>query len=217
MYQHHKFKVERTAQYSTIGNANKNTTRLVIACHGQGQLAKHFVRRFDVLDDGKTFIVAPEGLSKYYLKNMQGDVGASWMTKEDRLDEISDYANYLQQLYDHFVLMLADEVEIILFGFSQGGATIFRWAMEKFPKVDAFILFGSMLPEDLDYHPHLDFFNSKKLIWMYGTEDQFLTPPRLEFARKVITKSQLNFEELTFEGKHVVPREVVKRLFEENV
>jgi len=217
MYQHHKFKVERTAQYSTIGNANKNTTRLVIACHGQGQLAKHFVRRFDVLDDGKTFIVAPEGLSKYYLKNMQGDVGASWMTKEDRLDEISDYANYLQQLYDHFVPMLADEVEIILFGFSQGGATIFRWAMEKFPKVDAFILFGSMLPEDLDYHPYLDYFNSKKLIWMYGTEDQFLTPPRLEFARDVITKSKLNFEELTFEGKHVVSREVVKELFQENV
>ena len=110
--------------------------------------------------------------------------------------------------------MLADEVEIILFGFSQGGATIFRWAMDKFPKVNAFILFGSMLPEDLDYHPYLDYFNSKKLIWMYGTEDQFLTAPRLEFARDVITKSKLNFEELTFEGRHVVSREVVKGLFE---
>lgn len=215
MYQHHKLKVERTAHYSTIGNANKNTTRLVIACHGQGQLAKHFIRRFDVLDDGKTLVIAPEALSKFYIKDMQGEVGACWMTREDRLDEISDYTNYLQQLYDHYVPMLSEKLEIILFGFSQGGATIFRWAMEKFPKVDAFILFGSMLPEDLDYSPHLDYFNSKKMIWMYGTEDQFLTPKRLEFGRNVIAKSQLNFEERTFKGKHVVPREVVKVLFKE--
>ena len=214
MIQRHKFTVQRTAQYSTIGNANKNITRLVIACHGQGQLAKHFVRRFDVLDNGKTLVLAPEALSKFYINNMTGDVGACWMTKEDRLDEIADYANYLQQMYDHYVPQLSDDVEIILFGFSQGCATIIRWAMEKFPKVDAFVLFGGMLPEDLDYHPHLDYFNAKKLIWIYGTKDQFLTPPRLEFIRKVISKSQLNFEERTFEGEHVVPREIIAELFQ---
>ena len=214
MIQHHKLTVHRTAQYSTIGNVGKNITRLVIACHGQGQLAKHFIRRFDVLDDGKTLVLAPEALSKFYLKNMSGDVGACWMTKEDRLDEIVDYANYLQQLYDFFVPQLAADVQIILFGFSQGCATIIRWAMEKFPKVDAFVLFGGMLPEDIDYTPHLDYFKSKKMIWMYGTNDPFLTPPRLEFIRTVIFKSQISFTEQTFEGEHKVPREVVKKLFE---
>ncbi len=217
MIQHHKFTVKRTAQYSTIGTANKDINRLVIACHGQGQLAKHFVRRFDVLDDGKTLVLAPEALSKFYIKNMTGDVGACWMTKEDRLDEIADYSNYLQQLYDHYAPQLADDVQVILFGFSQGCATVIRWAMENFPKADAFVLFGGMLPEDLDYSPHLDYFNSKKLVWMYGTNDQFLTPPRLEFIRKVISNSQLNFEERTFEGTHKVPRDVVKNLFEKNL
>lgn len=213
MYKHHKLKVERTAHYFTIGEAGKNVTRLVIACHGQGQRSQYFIRRFDVLDDGKTLVIAPEALSRYYLKNFGGEVGASWMTSAERLDEIADYANYLQQLLDEYLPLLNEKVEITLFGFSQGGATIFRWAMEKFPQVDRFILFASMLPEDLDYRPHLDYFNAKALIWIYGTADQFLNEARLKFNRQVLEKNSLNFEERTFDGKHEVTREVLKELF----
>lgn len=210
---HHKLKVERTAHYHTLGEANVNTRRLIIACHGQGQRSQFFIRRFDVLDDGETLVIAPEALSKYYLNGFGGKVGASWMTSEDRLDEIADYANYLQQLLDHYLPLLNEDVTITLLGFSQGGATIFRWAMEKFPAVDRFILFGSMIPEDLDYRPYLDYFNSKKLVWIYGTSDQFLTQERLEFNRSVFEKNNLNFEEITFDGKHEVKREVLKALF----
>jgi predicted esterase len=213
MYTHHQLKVERTAHYYTIGEANKETTRLVIACHGQGQRSPFFIRRFDVLDDGKTLVIAPEALSKYYLKNFGGEVGASWMTSADRLDEIADYANYLQQLFDKYRPLLNENVDITLFGFSQGGATIFRWAMAKFPPVDRLILFGSMIPEDLDYLPYLDYFNTKKLIWIYGTADPFLNEKRLVFNRSVFEKNNLHFEERTFDGKHEVKREVLKELF----
>ena len=213
MHQQHQLKVTRTALYYLIGTPGKHIKRLVIACHGQGQLAKHFVRRFDVLDDGETLVIAPEALSKFYLKDMRGEVGACWMTREDRLIEIADYSNYLQQLFDHFVPQLHEDVKITLFGFSQGGATIFRWAMEKFPAVHQFISFGSMIPEDLDYLPHLEYFNSKKLIWMYGTSDQFLTSKYVEFNRKFIASQKLNFEERTFDGSHEVLREVVLELF----
>lgn len=213
MYTHHKFKVERTAHYHTIGEPGKQITRLIIACHGQGQRSQFFIRRFDVLDDGKTLIIAPEALSKYYLKNFGGEVGACWMTTADRLDEIADYANYLQQLLDHYLPLLHEEVEITLFGFSQGGATIFRWAMEKFPPVHRFILFGSLMPEDLDYRPYLDYFNTKELIWVYGNEDPFLTKNRLTFNREIFEKNQLNYEERIFDGKHEVQREVLEELF----
>lgn len=213
MYLQHKLKVERTAHYFTIGEAGKHIRRLIIACHGQGQRSQFFIRRFDVLDDGKTLIIAPEALSRYYLKNFGGEVGASWMTSAERLDEIADYANYLQQLLDAYLPLLNEQLEITLFGFSQGGATIFRWAMEKFPPVDRFILFGSMLPEDLDYRPYIDYFNTKELIWIYGTADPFLTDTRLEFNRQVLEKNKLNFEERTFDGKHEVKREVLEELF----
>lgn len=213
MSTHHKLKVDRTAHYYTIGEANKRVKRLVIACHGQGQRSQYFIRRFDVLDDGQTLVIAPEALSRYYLKNFGGEVGASWMTRAERLDEIADYSNYLQQLLDKYLPLLAEDVEITLFGFSQGGATIFRWAMEKFPPVDRFILFASLIPEDLDYRPYLNYFNAKELIWIYGTADQFLSEDLLEFNRKVLEKNKLKVAERRFEGKHEVKREVLKTLF----
>jgi predicted esterase len=217
MYAHHKLKVARTAHYYTIGEANEEIRRLVIACHGQGQRAQFFIRRFDVLDDGKTLVIAPEALSKYYLKDFGGEVGAGWMTSADRLDEIADYANYLQQLLDTYLPFLNEETEITLFGFSQGGATIFRWVMEKFPPVHRLILFASMIPEDLDYFPHLDYFNAKELIWVYGTSDQFLTAERLAFHRQLLEKNKLNFAERTFAGKHEVKREVLQELFSDQL
>jgi len=123
----------------------------------------------------------------------------------------------LQQLLDKYLPLLNEEIKVTLLGFSQGGATIFRWAMEKFPAVDRFILFGSLIPEDLDYRPHLDYFNSKELIWIYGTSDEFLTEKRLEFNRSVFEKNKLNFKEITFDGKHEVRREVLKNLFSNQV
>lgn len=213
MYTHHKLKVERTAHYFTIGDINTNVKRLVIVCHGQGQRGQFFIRRFDVLDDRQTLVIAPEALSKYYLKSFGGDVGASWMTSADRLDEIADYVNYLQQLLEKYRPLLNENVEITLLGFSQGGATIFRWVMEKFPAVDRLVLFASMIPEDLDYRPHLDYFNSKKMICIYGTADPFLNEKRLEFNRSIFKKNHLKFEERTFEGKHEVKRAVLQELF----
>ncbi|PHN02351.1 alpha/beta hydrolase [Flavilitoribacter nigricans] len=217
MYTHHKFKVERTAHYHTIGEANPEVTRLIIACHGQGQRSQYFIRRFDVLDDGKTFVIAPEALSRYYLKSFGGEVGASWMTSAERLDEIADYANYLQQLLEHYRPLVNEQVKITLLGFSQGGATIFRWAMEKFPAVDRFILFASMLPEDLDYRPYQEYFDTKKITWLYGTSDQFLNDQRLAFNRSVFKKNNIQYEEKTFDGKHEVRRDVLQELFADQV
>ena len=40
-------------------------------------------------------IIAPQGLHKFYLEGTSGRVGASWMTKENREDDIKNYLVYL--------------------------------------------------------------------------------------------------------------------------
>ena len=35
--------------------------------------------------------MAPEGLSRFYLEGFSGKVGATWMTREDRLNDIDNY------------------------------------------------------------------------------------------------------------------------------
>ncbi|MFW6202332.1 MAG: hypothetical protein ACOC8B_07130, partial [Gemmatimonadota bacterium] len=75
-------------------------------CHGYRQLAGRFVRRFAPLDDGNRLIVAPEALSRFYLDDDGGPhgpdarIGATWMTRADRENEIRDYVDYLDTLYE---------------------------------------------------------------------------------------------------------------------
>lgn len=210
---HHKFKVAKTAHYYTIGEISEKTQYFIIACHGYAQLAKHFIRRFDVLDDGKTFILAPEGLSRFYWKGVTGEVVASWMTKEDRLDEIEDYTNFLQSIYNSYLEQLPDNVKVILFGFSQGCATQCRWIMEKQPHFHNLILWAGAFPEDLDYRPQKAYFQTKNLHHIYGNEDQYLTPERIEMHNELILQNGLKVETHIFEGKHEVDRAVLKALF----
>ena len=58
-------------------------------------------KKFRDLDD-KHLVICPEGLSRFYSKGLAGEVAASWMTKRDRLKEIEDHSNYIQQVYEYY-------------------------------------------------------------------------------------------------------------------
>ena len=213
--QQHSISVQRTAHYSTIGQPGPKVKYLIIACHGYGQLAKRFIRKFDVLDPEEVLVIAPEGLSRFYWGGLDGDVVASWMTREDRLDEIEDFCNYLQNLYDYYLPQLSAEVKVVLLGFSQGCATIMRWVMRDFPKCDYLSFWGGMIPEDLDYKPHLDYFKEKDITFFRGEEDPLITPDRLTFIRQVILETGIKgIKEIPFEGKHTVERSVLKNWYD---
>ena len=209
MIEQHKITIPRTAHYFTIGEPSKEISRLWIVCHGYGQLASSFIRRFDGLNDGKTLIVAPEGLNKFYWGQFTGKPVATWMTSHQRLDEIADYCNYLQTLYNHYVPRLADDVEIIFFGFSQGTATVCRWAMENFPKFHHLVLWAGLLPDDLDFTPYQSYFSKIKLHFAYGAKDEFLTEKRLQWQKEFAKKNLLDFKEFSFDGKHEVDRNAI--------
>src|SRR2546425_9676771 len=73
-------------------------------CHGSGQLAARSLRHFEPLADGTRLVVAPEALSRFYLEDTtvpakERKVGATWMTRENRLSEIDDYVRYLDALH----------------------------------------------------------------------------------------------------------------------
>lgn len=209
MSESHKITIPRTAHYYTLGTPSKNIKRLWIVCHGYGQLASGFVRRFEGLNDGQTLVVAPEGLNKFYWGQFTGKPVATWMTSHKRLDEIADYCNYMQTLYDHYVPQLAEDVTIILLGFSQGAATQCRWIMERFPIFHHLILWAGVLPDDLDFTPHQAFFAGKKLHFVFGTEDPLLTEKRLQWQRDFASQNLLDFKEFSFEGKHIVDRDAL--------
>ncbi|MEN0004839.1 MAG: phospholipase, partial [Bacteroidota bacterium] len=77
MIHEHSIPVTRTAHYATQGQVGPHIRYLCIACHGYGQLAARFIRKFDVVDRADTFVIAPEGLSRFYWGGVTGNVVAS--------------------------------------------------------------------------------------------------------------------------------------------
>ena len=99
-------RVARAARYYTLGSAGRHLREVWLVCHGYRQLARRFLPRFAGLDDGTRMIVAPEGLSRFYLRDSASrhgeevPVGATWMTREDRENEITDYVAFLNGVMD---------------------------------------------------------------------------------------------------------------------
>lgn len=212
MYTAHKTSVQKTAHYYTLGEPSKKTKRFWIICHGYGQLASRFIQQFQLLDFEENFILAPEGFHRFYWNGFSGDVVASWMTKEDREDEIKDFTTYLQELYDQYITMLSPEVEIILFGFSQGCATQCRWINALRPPFNKLVLWGGALPEDIDYAPLLPYLSQKDIIFAYGTSDQFLTiENRIEKHIEFAKANEIEMQVWPFEGKHETRKAVVEK------
>jgi predicted esterase len=212
MIEVHKMFVPKTAHFYTLGTVSPAVERFWFVCHGYGQLAQYFLRRFDVLHDQRTLIVAPEGFSRFYTEGFNGPVGASWMTREDRLDEIHDFSEFLQMLYDQFVPQLSPQVSITLFGFSQGCATICRWALARHPHFHRMLLYAGSLPTDLDFLSEKTYLSSRELTWIYGHSDQYITPDRVSAQLDFAKAQQLDLHVLTFDGGHEVRRDVLQQL-----
>ncbi len=210
--QHHNKSIQKTAYYSTLGEPNIKVKYLWIVCHGYGQLSSQIIHKFSNIATDEHLFIAPEGLSRFYWNEAKGQVGSSWMTKQDRLHEITDYCNYLQDLLDQYLPLCNADTKVLAFGFSQGVATVWRWMMDKKPKLHALIMWAGMTPEDLDYKKDKEYLSSISFFAIHGTQDQYLTDERVEFQLKFEKDQQLDIQHSTFDGKHVVDRSTLQSL-----
>jgi len=215
--EYHRIQVNKTARYFTYGSLNRNTKYLWIICHGYAQTAESFIQNFTHLDPEIHFIVAPEGLSRFYKNGFEGEVVASWMTKLDRLDEISDYARYLQTICEYFVSQISDEVKIILFGYSQGGSTVYRWITSKYPYFNCFVNWAGWIPEDLDYEDSKHYLNAKKNLYIYGLEDRFLPTERINHLSNFCQENDLHVKFYHFNGKHVIDKDFLNIIIQKHL
>lgn len=210
--QHH-LSIARHARYATLGEVSDHLRQVWFVCHPYGQLAHRFLRSFSALDDGSRLIVAPEGLSRYYVDHAARTVGASWMTAEDRLTDIADYVAYLDRLHD---VMLRDvdqaSLQLYALGFSQGAATASRWAALGKADLDRLILWGGLLPPDLDLEAHGGRLRATRLTLVIGEADEYMRPTAIETTKARLGEAGIPYEEVSFPGGHELNRDVLARL-----
>lgn len=210
----HQFKIEKTTRYFTHGNP-KTANNIWIVLHGYGQLPYYFIRKFESLDPKENFVIAPEGMHRFYLEGTSGRVGASWMTKEARLDDIEDNIKYLDSLANHLMNNRNYEKKILL-GFSQGGATATRWHESGNFKADVFVLWASVFPPDLDFDPKQSSLMKSKNFFVLGKNDPYFKGKESEL-KKLFMSQKFNFEIVDFDGKHDITKEplneILKRIY----
>jgi predicted esterase len=195
------------ASYRYYTHGSEKAPHLLIVLHGYGQLAEYFIRKFQVLEDD-FFIVAPEGMHRFYLKGSSGRVGASWMTKEERELDIQTNMNWLNTL----LAKLTSEntyQKISLLGFSQGGATAARWfhASNQF---DHFISWASVFPPDLEQELTATSTTSKTNFFVIGTNDEFVTPD--ERANLLKFYQEKGYKTIVYEGTHAIDSACLQKL-----
>lgn len=214
MQQHH-LTVHRTARYFTLGPFPRQTPELWYGLHGYAQSAQSLLEWLAPLDDGARIIVAPEGLSRFYTEHRERQVAASWMTSEDRLAEIADYVRYLDQLHVHVRDRIGTSTpRTVVLGFSQGAATAARWVALGRVKPERLILWGGLLPPDLDLDVAWAELADSRVTFVVGDKDRWVREQDLEDSENRLLEHEIPYEVIRYKGKHQIDDETLKMVVE---
>lgn len=205
--------VSRTARYYQLGAPGNDLKQVWFVCHGYGQLAAYFIKNFEILDDGTKLIIAPEGLSRFYLNGFSGRVGATWMTKEDRLHEIEDYVKYLDRVYDRvFSDLDRATVNVFVLGFSQGTAAASRWVAQGKVKAEHLILWAGLLPAELAEPESGKVFRNIKVSLIVGKKDEFANLAVIAEQETFLKSSDISYQLRRFDGGHELHAKTLRDL-----
>jgi predicted esterase len=205
------------ARYYASGGITDRTKHILFVLHGYGQLAQYFIRKFASLESKSVVIIAPEGLSRFYVEPLDAAgrkttrVGATWMTKEDRLVDIENYVNYLDAVFS--AVVKDDKIPVTILGFSQGSATASRWILSKNIRFNGLVLWAGILPEDMNFEIGAEVLKDKTVVMVYGKQDPFLTDARFNEMKSLTEKLKTKVEIVSFEGGHDIEEGALLQLF----
>ncbi len=198
MSEEHLITIEKTARVRVL-NPEGRPKAIVLALHGYGQLVEFFIRKFSGLQDESYKVIAPEGFHRFYQQGHSGRVGASWMTREARLQDIADYEKYLDQVVNNFA---EPDVPLLVFGFSQGVATACRWVSHTQFPVSGLITWAGTFPPDIDWNVNAQKLNGMFFHAFFGDNDEFIP---LNKAKELIFELEskgVKVDSTTYPGPH---------------
>jgi predicted esterase len=212
----HSIEFTFQARYFTLGN-RKSPSQIWFVLHGYGQLASYFIQKFLPLEPHNILVIAPEALSRFYMEGTEkrmttGDtrVGASWMTREERLADITNYLNFLDEIYRKEVSDLS--VPVTVLGFSQGAATATRWVLNGNARFDRLILWAGILPPDIDFTTGREILKEKDILMVYGKSDPFINDSRFAELDDLSEKLGIKPRKMEFDGKHAIDQSTLLSL-----
>lgn len=203
---------EKTGRFYLSGGSDRHIRQCWVVLHGYGQLAYYFLQKFDKVADQQTLLVAPEGLHRFY-HSRHTRVGASWMTREDRENDIRDYLYWLDKVYEQVIEYVGDQdFHLKVLGFSQGAATASRWALHKYAGIGHLILWGGLLPPDIDFAKMANLSHQIPVTMVNGDNDQTRNSEKEAEEFEFYRKKGLILESRNFSGSHELDYKVLAEI-----
>jgi len=203
-------RVGRTARFHQLGDP-LTAPRLWVVVHGYGQLARYFLNAFAPVA-GADAVVAPEGLSRFYLDDAHQRVGAAWMTREDREHEIDDHVRYLDALIE-LLQPTAGRRPLHVLGYSQGVATVARWLARGRARPVQAVLWGGSLPPELQHEDLATAFHGCSVDLVHGEQDALVPRAQWEQNAERLVLAGIAVERHLFPGGHALDPVVLRRCF----
>lgn len=201
MSQTHWIPVVQEQRIDSLGTLSDETKHVWVGLHGYGQLVQFFARHFRSLVSEERAFVFPQGPHKFYLNGVHGRVGASWMTKDERLVDIDNQRKYLGSVFQ-WIKQQAPKATIHCVGFSQGVATIMRCVGHENVQPHSLLAWAGSWPPDLD-EMNRAALEGIRFKACFGTEDEYITTEKQqEMIGHYLEKYNFEPSVSVYEGGH---------------
>jgi predicted esterase len=211
------FRFEYEAHYSLSHDPTYQEKEIWLVLHGYGQLAEFFLRKFKDSYSSDRLFIAPEGTNYAYLEGFQGRVGANWMTRHEREIAIENNHRFLDKLMETILSQYPEKPEIRALGFSQGAATLTRWASRWKEEISTLVLWAGGFALDLELESSREKFQNTDLILVMGDRDELITPESLEKQEELISKLKKELVRLSFPGGHELDSDLLGKIINQQI
>ena len=196
--------------YSTLNQLTAQTKNVWFVCHGMGYLSRYFLKYFKDLNPTENYIIAPQAPSKFYIQPKM-HVGANWLTRDNTIADTENIIKYFDAVFE--AENISAQVNLIVFGYSQGVSVAMRYVAKRKLKCSQLILHSGGIPKELIAEDFEHLHKTTKVKLMYGTNDEYLDEDRI---KKESSRAMELFGDivsfLPFEGKHVVHKDYINDL-----
>ena len=200
------------AHYFLSGEPTYEEQEVWLILHGYGQLAEFFVRKFKTVFSPERLFIAPEGTNYNYLEGFQGRVGANWMTKHERETAIENNHRFLDTLMESFLEKYPHRPTVHVLGFSQGAATVTRWASHWDGKIDTLVLWAGGFALDMDLAIAKEAFIETELIMALGDQDELISADNIQKQEELISQLGKEIHRLSYRGGHELESTLLEKI-----
>jgi predicted esterase len=205
--------IERTIAAGTHGRylveppAPGGAAPLLVGFHGYAEGAEAQLARMRAIPGADQWrLVAIQGLHRFYQRR-ENQVVASWMTRQDRELAIADNLAYVAGVIDAVGREWPGAPRLVLAGFSQGVAMMFRAAAAASPAVDGVIAVGGDVPPELD---GAALSRVRSALVCRGERDDWYTGEKFDNDVRRLREAGAAVRPLAFDGGHEWSDEVIR-------